>query len=60
MDLTLQAIGIGFLIVFVFGYKFHVSAIKNLIEFNFNMDTLISIGSLSSFIFAVYCQQNNH
>ena len=51
--LTLQAIGIGFLIVFVFGYKFHVSAIKNLIEFNFNMDTLISIGSLSSFIFAI-------
>ena len=50
---TLQAIGIGFLIVFVFGYKFHVSAIKNLIEFNFNMDTLISIGSLSSFIFAI-------
>ncbi len=51
--LTLQAIGLAILVIFVFGYKFHISAIKNLRNFNFNMDTLISIGSLSSFIFAV-------
>ena len=50
---TYQAIGVAFLIIFVFGYRFHVSAIKNLLSFNFNMDTLISIGSFSSFIFAM-------
>jgi len=50
---TYQAIGIAFLIIFVFGYRFHVSAVKNLLRFNFNMDTLISIGSFSSFIFAM-------
>ncbi len=51
--LTIQAIGVAILVIFVFGYKFHISAAKNLMNFNFNMDTLISIGSLSSFIFAV-------
>ncbi len=51
--LIIQAIGVAILVIFVFGYKFHISAAKNLMNFNFNMDTLISIGSLSSFIFAV-------
>ncbi len=50
---TFQAICVAILIIFVFGYKFHISAIKNLLNFSFNMDTLISIGSLSSFIFAI-------
>ena len=51
--LTIQAISVAILVIFVFGHKFHISAAKNLMNFNFNMDTLISIGSLSSFIFAV-------
>ena len=51
--LTIQAISVAILVIFVFGYKFHISAAKNLMNCNFNMDTLISIGSLSSFIFAV-------
>ena len=50
---TIQAISIAIVVIFVFGYKFHISAIKNLMRLSFNMDTLISIGSLSSFIFAI-------
>ena len=50
---NLLALGIGSLIIFFFGRKFHLSALKNLKILNFNMDTLISIGSLSSFIIGV-------
>ncbi len=49
----IQAISIAIVVIFVFGYKFHISALKNLVRLSFNMDTLISIGSLSSFIFAI-------
>ena len=49
----LAALGIGSLIIFVFGRKFHVSALKNIKKLNFNMDTLISIGSLSSFAIGI-------
>ncbi len=48
-----SALGIGSLIIFVFGRKFHVSALKNIKKLNFNMDTLISIGSLSSFAIGI-------
>ena len=50
---NLLALGIGSLIIFFFGRKFHLSALKNLKILNFNMDTLISIGSLSSFVIGV-------
>ncbi len=50
---NLLALGIGSLIIFFFGRKFHLSALKNLKIVNFNMDTLISIGSLSSFVIGV-------
>ena len=50
---NLLALGIGSFIIFFFGRKFHLSALKNLKILNFNMDTLISIGSLSSFIIGV-------
>ena len=52
-DQGLAALGIGSLIIFVFGRKFHVSALKNIKKLNFNMDTLISIGSLSSFAIGI-------
>lgn len=41
---------LGVLIVLLLGRKFHLSSINNLIRFQFNMDTLISLGSLSSIV----------
>ena len=52
-DQGLAALGVGSLIIFVLGRKFHVSALKNIKKLNFNMDTLISIGSLSSFAIGI-------
>ena len=45
-----QANLLGLMIIIVFGRKFHFSSFKNIKNLNFNMDTLISIGSLSSAI----------
>ena len=44
---------IGFIIVLIFGRSFHISAFKKIKFLDFNMDTLISIGSLSSLIISV-------
>ena len=44
---------IGFIIVLIFGKSFHISAFKKIKFLDFNMDTLISIGSLSSLIISV-------
>mgnify|MGYP001200289792 CR=1 FL=1 len=41
---------LGVLIVLLLGRKFHLSSINNLIRFQFNMDTLISLGSLSAIV----------
>ena len=49
----LIALGISSIIIFIFGRTFHLSALKSIRYFNFNMDTLISIGSLSSFVIGV-------
>ncbi|MDA9640992.1 cation-translocating P-type ATPase, partial [Candidatus Actinomarina] len=45
---SLRAYVLGFLVIFVFGRRFHISAAKKISHFEFNMDTLISLGSLSS------------
>ena len=47
------ALGISSIIIFIFGRTFHSSALKSIRNLNFNMDTLISIGSLSSFVIGV-------
>ena len=39
---------LGFIVIFVFGRRFHISAVKKISHFEFNMDTLVSLGSLSS------------
>jgi len=39
---------LGFIVIFVFGKRFHISAVKKISHFEFNMDTLVSLGSLSS------------
>ena len=45
-----QANLLGLMVIIVFGRKFHFSSFKNIKNLNFNMDSLISIGSLSSAI----------
>lgn len=39
---------LGFIVIFIFGRRFHISALKKIKHLEFNMDTLISLGSLSS------------
>ena len=39
---------VGFFVILVLGRKFHISAFKKIKNLDFNMDTLISLGSLSS------------
>ena len=48
--LTIQANLIGLFVILFLGRKFHISSIRNLKNLNFTMDSLISIGSLSSAI----------
>jgi heavy metal translocating P-type ATPase len=49
----LIAYALGFFIILYLGRNFHISAAKKLRHFDFNMDTLISLGSLSSLIISV-------
>ena len=44
-NLDSVAYAIGFIIVLIFGRTFHISAFKKIKFLDFNMDTLISIGS---------------
>lgn len=39
---------LGFIVIFLFGRRFHISAVRKISHFEFNMDTLVSLGSLSS------------
>ena len=50
LGLTIQANLIGLFVILFLGRKFHISSIRNLKNLNFTMDSLISIGSLSSAI----------
>ena len=49
----LIAYALGFFIILYLGRNFHISAFKKLRHLDFNMDTLISLGSLSSLIISV-------
>jgi Cu+-exporting ATPase len=44
---------VGFFVVLFLGRNFHISAYKKIKYFDFNMDTLISLGSLSSLVVSV-------
>ena len=46
----LQANLVGIFVIIFFGRRFHISSFRNVKNLNFNMDSLISIGSLSSII----------
>ena len=45
---------VGFFVILVLGRNFHVSAYKKIKNFDFNMDTLISLGSLSSLLISIF------
>ena len=44
---------VGFFVVLYLGKNFHISAYKKIKSFDFNMDTLISLGSLSSLLISI-------
>ena len=44
---------IGFFVILVLGRNFHISAFKKIKNIDFNMDTLISLGSLSSLLISL-------
>jgi len=44
---------VGFFVVLFLGRNFHISAYKKIKYFDFNMDTLISLGSLSSLVVSI-------
>ena len=44
---------IGFFVILILGRNFHISAFKKIKHLDFNMDTLISLGSLSSLLISV-------
>jgi P-type Cu+ transporter len=41
-------------IVFIFGWQFHRSAGKQIIHWQFNMDSLISLGTLTAFFYSLW------
>ena len=50
---------LGFTVIFVFGRRFHISAVKKISHFEFNMDTLVSLGSLSSVVVSLFPSSNS-
>ena len=44
---------VGFIVVLFLGRNFHISAYKKIKNLDFNMDTLISLGSLSSLLISI-------
>ncbi|MFC1599601.1 heavy metal translocating P-type ATPase [Patescibacteria group bacterium] len=48
------------IVVFVFGFHFHKNAAKKLIRFTSNMDSLVSLGTLSSFSYSMWAMFSGH
>ncbi len=48
-----------FIVVFIIGWQFHSGMLKQLKRFKANMDTLISIGTLSAYFYSLYAMLNN-
>jgi len=44
---------LSFIVVFVFGWHFHKSAFKSLLKKHFTMDSLVSLWTLTAFIYSV-------
>ena len=45
---------VSFIVVFIFGWNFHVSTVRQLRNFSANMDTLISLGTLSAYFYSLF------
>ncbi|MEE8131662.1 MAG: copper-translocating P-type ATPase [Candidatus Paceibacterota bacterium] len=50
---------LSFVVVFVFGWRFHKMTWMLLKKFQANMDTLISMGTLSAYIYSMYAMYNS-
>ncbi len=50
---------LAFLIVFIIGKQFHRGMFSQLKRFKANMDTLISLGTISAYLYSVYAMINN-
>lgn len=48
------------IVVFIFGFHFHKNAVKKLMHFTSNMDSLVSLGTLSSFIYSMWAMFSGH
>lgn len=52
---------LSFIVIIIFWFHFHKKAYKLLLNFKFNMDSLISLWSLTAFFYSVYAlTQNMH
>ncbi len=49
---------LAFLVVFILGWQFHSSAFRQARKLQTNMDTLISIGTLTAYFYSVYAMFN--
>jgi len=45
---------LAFLVVFILGWQFHVNAFKQIRKLRSNMDTLISLGTLTAYFYSLY------
>ncbi|MFH0951106.1 MAG: heavy metal translocating P-type ATPase, partial [bacterium] len=50
---------LAFIIVFFWGWRFHKSAGRQLLRKQFNMDSLISLGTLTAYFFSFWAMFNN-
>jgi Cu+-exporting ATPase len=48
------------IVVFIFGFHFHRNAAKKLMHFTSNMDSLVSLGTLSSFFYSMWAMFTGH
>lgn len=58
-DSSIISYFLGFIVIFIFGRRFHISALKKIKHLEFNMDTLISLGSLSSVVVSLLPSSNS-
>ncbi|MDD2656049.1 MAG: heavy metal translocating P-type ATPase [Patescibacteria group bacterium] len=54
MWFTWVSLVLSFVVVFVIGFQFHRGMLSQLRHFQANMDTLVSVGTLSAFFYSVY------
>lgn len=54
VDLTMFGYAfLSFIVVFIFGWHFHRSAFKSLLKIHFTMDSLVSLWTLTAFLYSI-------